>query len=622
MPRSLHSATVINDKMYVFGGWVPLACDTTDSKNANQEKEWKCTNSLAVFNLNDMKWEYISNEALDEAVPRARAGHSAVAINSRLYIWSGRDGYRKAWNNQVCCKDLWYLETEKPSAPTRVQLSKATTTTFDIMWGTVPAADCYILQIQKIDSTPPPQPSPQINQEGTSQIKKPCVLPTTTLSIITTTTSTPVVTSTSIINPITVSKSSLKTPVVATTAVTSSSNNSVISNPSVKIVSVPKPQVVTTPVSSTTTTGQMSDGNLAALAAAAAATQKISTPAIPVKAFPTTSNIRLASPQILSTSGNLQTVKLAQTPGTSQPQTIRLIGTKQILVKSSVPSGQKTATQIMTVVKPGSNQITLANSRGTPQMVKVLASPNVIKSSGANIITVSSGITVQSGNLTTTTNSSAPTTFTGLITSTSTDPTKKNIIVTPSGVQSKIINNQAMRMIVVPSSSVRTPGTVVANASSGQTVRLQTGATISPKTITIPASALKSASGTQKIILSQGGPIRIVNSATGTSNQRVVLLPSGQSLGQSIALSTVSSNVVTPTIVTTTLTKPSEENTKTNTTTDSTKIPQTDGPDDGTSSTDPPIIFPTTASSNIFSTQNALNIENPSPVMRNQNSGQ
>lgn len=43
--------------------------------------------------------------------PRARAGHSAVAVGSRIYIWSGRDGYRKSWNYQVCCKDLWYLET-------------------------------------------------------------------------------------------------------------------------------------------------------------------------------------------------------------------------------------------------------------------------------------------------------------------------------------------------------------------------------------------------------------------------------------------------------------------------------------------------------------------------------
>lgn len=44
-------------------------------------------------------------------MPRARAGQCSVAINTRLYIWSGRDGYRKAWNNQVCFKDLWFLET-------------------------------------------------------------------------------------------------------------------------------------------------------------------------------------------------------------------------------------------------------------------------------------------------------------------------------------------------------------------------------------------------------------------------------------------------------------------------------------------------------------------------------
>lgn len=43
--------------------------------------------------------------------PRARAGHCAAAVGSRLYVWSGRDGYRKNWGYQVCCKDLWFLET-------------------------------------------------------------------------------------------------------------------------------------------------------------------------------------------------------------------------------------------------------------------------------------------------------------------------------------------------------------------------------------------------------------------------------------------------------------------------------------------------------------------------------
>lgn len=58
-----------------------------------------------------MSWETILMDTLEDNIPRARAGHCSVAINSRLYVWSGRDGYRKAWNNQVCCKDLWYLET-------------------------------------------------------------------------------------------------------------------------------------------------------------------------------------------------------------------------------------------------------------------------------------------------------------------------------------------------------------------------------------------------------------------------------------------------------------------------------------------------------------------------------
>lgn len=62
-----------------------------------------------------MRWETVLMDSLEENIPRARAGHCSVAINSRLYIWSGRDGYRKAWNNQVCCKDLWYLETGEHS---------------------------------------------------------------------------------------------------------------------------------------------------------------------------------------------------------------------------------------------------------------------------------------------------------------------------------------------------------------------------------------------------------------------------------------------------------------------------------------------------------------------------
>ncbi|XP_064812250.1 host cell factor 1-like isoform X2 [Oncorhynchus masou masou] len=154
LPRSLHSATTITNKMFVFGGWVPLVMD--DVKVATHEKEWKCTNTLACLNLDSMVWESVLLDSLEENIPRARAGHCSVAINSRLYVWSGRDGYRKAWNNQVCCKDLWYLETEKPRPPSRVQLVRANTSSLEVSWGAVPTADTYLLQLQKYDIPPAP----------------------------------------------------------------------------------------------------------------------------------------------------------------------------------------------------------------------------------------------------------------------------------------------------------------------------------------------------------------------------------------------------------------------------------------------------------------------------------
>ncbi|XP_026283375.2 host cell factor 1 isoform X5 [Frankliniella occidentalis] len=159
LPRSLHSATLIGHRMFVFGGWVPLVLD--DVKVATHEKEWKCTNSLACLNLETMTWESFQMDTYEDNVPKARAGHCAVGIHTRMYVWSGRDGYRKAWNNQVCCKDLWYLEAEKPAQPGRVQLAKAFTQSLEVYWPASPTADAYILQIQKYDN-PPTSTAPQL----------------------------------------------------------------------------------------------------------------------------------------------------------------------------------------------------------------------------------------------------------------------------------------------------------------------------------------------------------------------------------------------------------------------------------------------------------------------------
>lgn len=119
-----------------------------------------------------MTWEHLDIDGFEENVPRARAGHCAVGIHTRLYVWSGRDGYRKAWNNQVnnhelkvlqvtghltltfqftfqvCCKDLWYLEVEKPHAPGRVSLVKAGTHALEVNWNASPASQTYILQVR------------------------------------------------------------------------------------------------------------------------------------------------------------------------------------------------------------------------------------------------------------------------------------------------------------------------------------------------------------------------------------------------------------------------------------------------------------------------------------------
>ena len=56
-----------------------------------------------------MTWEPLAMEVFEDALPRARAGHCSVSIHTRLYIWSGRDGYRKAWNNQVAMVDIIQL---------------------------------------------------------------------------------------------------------------------------------------------------------------------------------------------------------------------------------------------------------------------------------------------------------------------------------------------------------------------------------------------------------------------------------------------------------------------------------------------------------------------------------
>ncbi|XP_042638411.1 host cell factor 2 [Orycteropus afer afer] len=148
LPRSLHTANVIGNKMYIFGGWVPHKGENIET--SPYDCEWRCTSSFSYLNLDTAEWTTLVSDSQEDkknSRPRPRAGHCAVGIGTRLYFWSGRDGYKKALNSQVCCKDLWYLDTEKPPAPSQVQLIKATTNSFHVKWDEVPTIEGYLLQL-------------------------------------------------------------------------------------------------------------------------------------------------------------------------------------------------------------------------------------------------------------------------------------------------------------------------------------------------------------------------------------------------------------------------------------------------------------------------------------------
>ncbi|XP_039972177.1 host cell factor 1a isoform X1 [Xiphias gladius] len=377
LPRSLHSATTITNKMYVFGGWVPLVMD--DVKVATHEKEWKCTNTLACLNLDTMCWETVLMDTLEDNIPRARAGHCAVAINSRLYVWSGRDGYRKAWNNQVCCKDLWYLETERPHAPARVQLVRANTNSLEVSWGAVSTADTYLLQLQKYDipatpaaaspamSTTPSQPvnSPKSPAPAAAAPSAQSLPQTAVLKVAAqqSATGTSVVT----VRPSQPGKS----PVTVTSL-----------PPGVRMV-VPAQTTQGSPIGSSP---QMS--GMAALAAAAAATQKI-----PPSSAGTVLNVP-AGATILKTvavSPGTTTVKVASPVMVSNPAT-RMLKTAAAQVGTATASSPTTTTRpIITVHKSGAvtvaqqAQVVTTVVGGVTKTITLVKSPLTMGGSGTLI---------------------------------------------------------------------------------------------------------------------------------------------------------------------------------------------------------------------------------------------
>ncbi|KAM4587206.1 host cell factor 1a isoform 2-T2 [Odontesthes bonariensis] len=376
LPRSLHSATTITNKMYVFGGWVPLVMD--DVKVATHEKEWKCTNTLACLNLDTMCWETVLMDTLEDNIPRARAGHCAVAINSRLYVWSGRDGYRKAWNNQVCCKDLWYLETERPHAPARVQLVRANTNSLEVSWGAVSTADTYLLQLQKYDiPATPAAASPAMSATPSQPVNSP-----KSPALAAAAPSTQSLPQTAILKVAAQQSATGASVVTVRPSQLGKSPVTVTSLPAGVRMVVPAQTTQGSPIGSSP---QMS--GMAALAAAAAATQKI-----PPSSGGTVLNVP-AGATILKTvavSPGTTTMKVASPLMVSNPAT-RMLKTAAAQVGTATASSPTTTRPIITVHKSGAvtvaqqAQVVTTVVGGVTKTITLVKSPLTMGSSGTLI---------------------------------------------------------------------------------------------------------------------------------------------------------------------------------------------------------------------------------------------
>lgn len=148
-PRSLHTACIFGTRMYVFGGWT-IDKETYNTGVKQKPNSWVCSRDFIAFNLQTYSWEILTNE--DEShsykYPEERAGHSLVAFDTRLYIFSGRfyDSKQKP-GIQKYHKDFWCVDILRPIELPVLQLVKATHSSLEIKWNIILCTDCYLVQV-------------------------------------------------------------------------------------------------------------------------------------------------------------------------------------------------------------------------------------------------------------------------------------------------------------------------------------------------------------------------------------------------------------------------------------------------------------------------------------------
>lgn len=94
--RDGHSACVMENRMYVFGGY--------------EEQADRFSQDVHMLDFDTMQWQYVYTRGLP---PQWRDFHSATALGTRMYIWGGRGDSQGPYHSQreVYCNRIAYLDT-------------------------------------------------------------------------------------------------------------------------------------------------------------------------------------------------------------------------------------------------------------------------------------------------------------------------------------------------------------------------------------------------------------------------------------------------------------------------------------------------------------------------------
>ncbi|XP_070493878.1 host cell factor 2-like [Chironomus tepperi] len=137
LARSMHTATLVHNEMYIFGGFIH-----------ERSKSWKCTSSIQCLDLETYKWKNFPSSNR----PNARAGHVAIENYGRIHIWSGRDDSEFDETQPIKChNDVWYFETRKPLRVTDLKVIKQDRKSFRLEWSPSTNAILYVVELKEIE---------------------------------------------------------------------------------------------------------------------------------------------------------------------------------------------------------------------------------------------------------------------------------------------------------------------------------------------------------------------------------------------------------------------------------------------------------------------------------------